>query len=164
MIHKPCLSIIVANTPAGIIGYQSQLPWHLPADLRYFKQITMGKTIIMGRKTHESIGRALPGRNNVVISRTHKNFANCKTCTSLDEALHAHQKDDEIMIIGGGELYRAAMPLADRIYQTLVEYQGPGDTYFPTIDTKQWQLISQEDHLPDAHNAYAHCFMVWQHK
>lgn len=162
MIDKPQLSIIVANSPTGIIGHETQLPWHLPNDLRYFKKITMGKCIIMGRITHESIGRALPGRTNIVISRSQAHFEGCESYASLDDALAAHQDHKELMIIGGGQLYQAAMPLADRIYQTLVDYHGPGDTHFPSLDPSQWELISQEDHPADAKNDHAHCFMVWE--
>ena len=124
----------------------------------------MGKTIVMGRKTHESIGRALPGRKNIVISRTQTHFEGCTVYPSLEHALQAQAQGGDMMIIGGGEIYKQALPLANRIDQTLVDYDGPGDTYFPALDPAQWQCISQENHLADAHNGFDYKFMVWDSK
>ena len=127
------ISIIVALADNRLIGGNNKLLWHLPADLQYFKSITLGKPIIMGRKTYESIGKPLPGRRNIVISRN-KQFK-CQVCEvydSLSKALAALQDYAEVMIIGGAEIYQQALPIADKMYITIVHHAFTGDAYFPT--------------------------------
>lgn len=127
------------------------MPWHLPADLKHFKSLTMGKPIIMGRKTFQSIGRPLPGRTNIVISRNPEFGAEgVETAHSLEQAIdQASALGDEIMIIGGGQIYQAAVPLAERIYMTRVELAPDGDVFFPELVAGEWRTIVLEDHAAD---------------
>ncbi len=154
------ISLIVAMAENRVIGRGNQMPWHLPADLRHFKSVTLGKPVIMGRKTFESIGRPLPGRRNVVISR---NLDWCaegvESVSSLDAALALVQDADEVMIIGGGQLYREALPLAQRLYLTHIELPvSDADTWFPDYSQYQWQLRAEELHDPDEKNPYHYRF------
>lgn len=128
------LSLVVAMTPDRVIGREGGLPWHLSADLQHFKAVTMGHPIVMGRKTYESIGRPLPGRHNIAVTRSRDFAADGVTVVhSLDEALQAAGDAPEIMIIGGAQLYAATLPLADRLFVTQVQANVPGDTFF-----RQW--------------------------
>ena len=154
------ISLIVAMAENRVIGRGNQMPWHLPADLRHFKSVTLGKPVIMGRKTFESIGRPLPGRRNVVISR---NLDWCaegvESVSSLDAALALVQGADEVMIIGGGQLYREALPLAQRLYLTHIALTvTDADTWFPDYSQYQWQLRAEELHDPDEKNPYHYRF------
>ena len=154
------ISLIVAMAENRVIGRGNQMPWHLPADLRHFKSVTLGKPVIMGRKTFESIGRPLPGRRNVVISR---NLDWCaegvESVSSLDAALALVQDADEVMIIGGGQLYREALPLAQRLYLTHIELPvTDADTWFPDYSQYQWQQCAEELHEPDEKNPYHYRF------
>ncbi|MGN7477403.1 type 3 dihydrofolate reductase [Solibacillus silvestris] len=126
------ISLIVAHDENRVIGYENGMPWHLPGDLQYFKEMTMGKPIIMGRKTFESIGRPLPGRRNIVITRNeHYEAAEIEVVGSLQEALALAKDAEEIMIIGGAQIFEQAMALADRLYITHIHNSFNGDTYFP---------------------------------
>jgi dihydrofolate reductase len=161
------VSLIVAVAENGVIGRGGKLPWRLSDDLRRFKRLTMGHTIIMGRRTWESIGRALPGRRMVVV--THQpnycvNAAGIGVVNSLDEALNVATVagDDEAFVIGGAELYRAALPRADRLHVTRVHAEVGGDTYFPQIDWRQWRLIDSETHEADERNEYRYSFGVYR--
>ncbi|MDQ7054475.1 MAG: type 3 dihydrofolate reductase [candidate division KSB1 bacterium] len=157
---KPILSIIVAIARNRVIGRGNRLPWHLPADLRHFKQTTMGHPIIMGRKTYESIGRPLPGRQNIVITRNRDYYAEgCLVVHSLQEALAAVPDAEEVFIIGGASLYREALPLADRIYLTLVDAEVEGDTVFPELDASEWREVQRETFAPDEKNPYGYAFV-----
>lgn len=145
------VSLIVAMARNGVIGRDGGLPWHLPEDLRHFKELTLGKPIIMGRLTHESIGRPLPGRTNIVISRNPAHDApGCVVVTSLADAIkHAATLvgvDGEVMVIGGAQIYREALPRADRLYLTRVEVDAEGDTVFPELDASDWLLESSSAH------------------
>ena len=154
------LSIIVAMAENRVIGRDNGLPWHLPADLKHFKAITMGKPIIMGRKTWESIGRPLPGRTNIVVTRTPDYKADdCEVVHSLDEALAAVDGFDEAMVIGGAEFYRQALPQASTLYLTLVHAAVTGDTYFPELDLQQWREAERKDFAADENNPYAYSFI-----
>ena len=134
------ISIIVAIAEGGVIGGNNSLLWHISEDLRRFKQITLGHPVIMGRKTYESIGRPLPNRDNIIISRNGEYQAEgCKTVGSLSQAISLYPADQEIFIIGGGEIYRQSMDMADKLYITEVEAQFDGDTFFPEIDPAIWQ-------------------------
>ncbi len=140
------ISIIVAMDANGVIGRDNALPWRLPEDLKRFKQLTMGHALVMGRRTFESIGRPLPGRKNIVVTRR-RDFhpVGAVVAHSLDEALAA-ANGDEVFIAGGGEVYRQALPLADRMYVTAVEGTHEGDTFFPPFSAAEWELASDEPH------------------
>lgn len=160
------LSMIVAHAGNRIIGKDNDMPWHLPADLAYFKKTTLGKPIIMGRKTYESIGRPLPGRKNIVISRD-KNYQaqGIETVTSVEDALALVQDVEEIMVIGGGAIYQHCMPAATRLYITHIEADVDGDTHFPSYDTtNEWQLVSSDKREKDDKNAYDLNFCVYERK
>jgi dihydrofolate reductase len=155
------LSIIVAMGSNRVIGNRNALPWHLPADLAHFKAITMGKPILMGRRTHESIGRPLPGRENIVITRNRDyTAAGCTVVHSLEEAVQAAAGHHEIMIIGGAELYRQALPQVDVLYLTRVEGEFAGDAFFPELDDRQWREVERSEHAPDARNPHCYSFIT----
>lgn len=140
------ISLIVAHDKKRVIGYNKGMPWHLPGDLQYFKEVTMGKPMIMGRKTFESIGRPLPGRRNIVITRNSDYTADgIEVVSSLDEALEIAGEAEETMIIGGEQIFRLSLPFADRLYVTYINHEFPGDTYFPSYDENEWELVSQQD-------------------
>lgn len=154
------ISIIAAMDRNRLIGKDNTLPWRLPADLAHFKQVTMGKPIIMGRKTWDSLGRPLPGRTNVVVTRDRDfSAAGCVVVHSMDEALTAADGHEEIMIIGGSSFYEQALPLADRMYLTVIDDAFEGDAWFPDYDTQQWQVITEERHGPDEKNAHSYTFL-----
>ena len=161
------ISIIAAVAENGVIGRGGQLPWHLSADLQRFKRLTMGHTIIMGRRTWESIGRALPGRRTVVVTRQ-PNYriddVGVAVAASLDEALKIAEAGDdtEAFIVGGAELYREALPRADRLYLTRVRAQVEGDTYFLKFDDAEWRQVSSEHHADDTKNEYPFNFELYQ--
>lgn len=141
------ISIIVAIARGGVIGGHNTLLWHISEDLRRFKQITTGHPVIMGRKTYESLGRPLPNRTNVVITRQSDYKANgCTVAGSLEQAIAMFSQQQELFIIGGAEIYTQAMPIAQRLYITDVEDDYQGDTYFPQWDKQQWKLTASERH------------------
>ena len=150
------LSIVVAVADNGVIGRNNALPWHLPADLGHFKRITMGKPILMGRKTHESIGRALPGRTNIVLT-TQRDYATpgCRVVHSINDAIALAEEEgnDELMVIGGAKLYENTLPRADRIYLTRVHGDFDGDTWFPEIEESAWIETDNEHRPADLINA-----------
>jgi len=156
------IAIIVAIAEGRVIGYGNALPWHLNADLKHFKALTMGQPIIMGRKTHESIGRALPGRMNIVVTRqTDYKIPKCTVSHSLDEAfVVAERESNTAFVIGGAELYAQTLPRADCIYVTEIHSQFKGDTYFPDFDRNQWREVSREEGVVDENNPYAHTFVT----
>ncbi|HHL72022.1 MAG TPA: type 3 dihydrofolate reductase [Bacteroidetes bacterium] len=163
------ISIIVAMAANRVIGKNNALPWRLPADLRFFKATTMGKPIIMGRKTYESIGRPLPGRLNIVLSRNPDFRAGAGGCTvvpSLQDALDTARDSgaEEAFIIGGATLYAEALAHADRLYITFIDEAIDGDVFFPDIDFSHWQEISREDHLPDDENPHSYSFAQFARK
>ena len=141
------ISFVVAMDRKRLIGRDNGLPWHLPPDLKHFKAVTMGKPVIMGRKTHESIGRPLPGRRNIVISRNPLYKAEgCETAPSLEQAIAMTAADAEAMIIGGTAVFESALPLAQRMYLTLIDAEFPGDAWFPEYDPAQWSVSAEERH------------------
>jgi dihydrofolate reductase len=142
------ISLIVAMSESGVIGVENRLPWRLPADLQRFKRLTLGHHIIMGRRTWDSIGRVLPGRTSVVVTRNRDFVAPAGVIVthSLDEALVACTGDDEPFVIGGAELFRQALDIAKRIHLTVIENEFPGDARFPALDRARWQLQSSERH------------------
>ena len=149
------ISLIVAMDRRGIIGAGGSLPWRLADDLQRFKAITMGKPLIMGRKTHESIARPLPGRRNLVLTRQRDYRApGCEVCHDPDGALAACAGRDEVMVIGGAALYAAFLPRAGRIYLTRVQAEVAGDTRFPPFDESAWRELERRDYPADARNEY----------
>jgi dihydrofolate reductase len=156
------VSLIVALSENGVIGRDGDMPWHLSADLRRFKRLTMGHHLIMGRRTFESIGRLLPGRTTVILTRNPDYRVNgARMASRLDEALEAACGDEEVFIVGGGEIYRAALPCATRLYVTRVHAILPGDTTFPEIDNNMWQLEESVRHAADERNDYDYSFQVY---
>lgn len=173
------LSIIVAMANNRAIGKDNQLLWHLPEDLQYFKRTTMGKPIIMGRKTFESIGRALPGRLNIVITRQQDwSFDGVKVVHSIAEAIALAEAQsfidgkDEVMVIGGAEIYKTALPEAQKLYITYVDAHIDGDAFFPEVDQQLWQETSREAHAASdsilnndsKQNPYDYAFCVLERK
>ena len=154
------ISIVVAMASNGVIGRDNELPWHLPADLQHFKKTTMGKPILMGRKTWESIGRPLPGRTNIVITRdTAYRAEGCVVVNSIDAALEASSGQDEVMVIGGAEFYRQVLPLADTIYLTRIHATISGDTCFPELNVADWREVERSDHAADEKNPHDYSFI-----
>jgi len=145
------IAIIAAMDRNRLIGDGQRLPWRLPADLRRFRALTMGKPVIMGRRTHESIGKPLPGRRNIVLSRnTELCLSDCELAANLQAALEACADAPEVMIIGGAQLYAEALGRSQRMYLTLLDASFTGDTWFPDYDRRQWRETYREDHARDA--------------
>lgn len=156
------ISVIAAMANNRVIGRDNALPWHLPADLQHFKQITMGKPMVMGRKTWESLPGILPGRPHIVITRNPDYKAEGATVAhSLEEAINAAGEVDEIMIIGGANLYAQALKIADRLYLTLVDSDVEGDASFPLFDPHEWNESDRESHPADEKNAHAFSFVTF---
>ena len=157
------LSLIVAMDKNRVIGIDGDLPWKLSSDLKYFREITMGKPIIMGRITHESIGRPLPGRQNIVVTRNPDFKAEgCDVVSSIDAALELVKEEDEVMMIGGATLYVDILPRADLLYLTEVHAEVEGDTWFPEIQADQWLEKSRARFSADDKNQYDHSFVVYE--
>lgn len=161
-MQKPSLSLIAAMDKNQLIGNNNQLPWHLSADLKYFKKTTMGKPVLMGRKTFFSIGKPLLGRQNIVLTRDQSFVTNHEVDVvhSLAEALAIANKNEEIMVIGGAEIFTACLPFAKRLYLTVIQHEFVGDTYFPDFSLKEWHPISSEHYQPDEMNQYPYSFIV----
>ncbi|PTY37486.1 dihydrofolate reductase [Saccharospirillum sp. MSK14-1] len=162
------IAMIWAMSENRVIGRDNKLPWYLPNDLKYFKQVTSGKPVIMGRKTYDSIGRPLPNRTNIVISRdTGFRAEGCQVVHSLDEALElagaqlAVNGGDEVIVMGGAQIYAEALPRADRLYVTQVHATVEGDAFFPTIDFNAWQEQGREDFSAEGPNPYDYSFVVY---
>ena len=158
------ISLIVAMASNRVIGLNNKMPWHLSADLKKFKQITLGSPILMGRKTYESIGRPLPGRTNMIISRnTDYQQAGCLVFNSLETALQtASGLTPELFVIGGSDHYQTLLPLADKLYLTLINQAFEGDTYFPEIDLNEWQEIAREDINDDNSTSFSYSFLTFE--
>ena len=165
------LAIIVAQAENRVIGINNKLPWHLPEDLRYFKQVTMSKPIIMGRKTYESIGRPLPGRTNIVISRQEgyapegvKVVPSLEAAIELAESICVIDGAEEAMVIGGAQIYAEALDKAQRLYLTEVDADINGDAWFPDFDRSAWQEVGREDFAAEGPNPYNYSFVVLDKK
>lgn len=160
------ISMIVAMAQDRVIGLDNKMPWHLPADLQYFKKTTLGKPVIMGRKTYDSIGRPLPGRLNIVVSRDKNLSIDGVTCvTTVEQAVSAAQQEsaEEVMIIGGATIYEYFLPVADRLYLTFIDLQTKGDTCFPDyLAQGEWQEVAKSTHAADEKNAYDLEFVTLQ--
>lgn len=161
----PLVSLAVAMDRRRLIGRDGSLPWHITEDLRHFKALTWGKPVLMGRRTFEAIGRALPGRRNVVITRDRGlRVQGCELAHSLQEALALCAGSEEIVVIGGGDIYAQALPLAGRLYITQVEAEVEGDTWFPDYDPSQWQVVQSEGPFPSATSPYEFRFLVLERR
>jgi dihydrofolate reductase len=157
------LTLIAALARNRVIGCNNRLPWRLPADLRFFKQMTLGKPLLMGRRTWESIGHPLPGREMIILSGNPGYFApGCVVAPSLDAALREAGTASEIMVIGGALLYAQTLPLADRLYLTQVDAEIAGDAWFPQWEPQDWRLDWEENHPADAQHAWPYRFQRWQ--
>ena len=165
------LSMMVAKASNNVIGRDNKLPWYLPNDLKYFKQVTFGKPVIMGRKTWESLKVPLPGRTNIVITRQADYVAEgAKVVTTLDEAVAMAENvafidgQEEAVIMGGAEIYKLALPNAQRLYLTEVHAAVEGDTFFPDYETSEWNEIGREDFAAEGPNPYDYSFVVYERK
>lgn len=159
-MSRPVISLIAAVAHNQVLGRDNRLLWRLPDDLRHFKKMTQGKPIVMGRKTFESIGRPLPGRDNRIVSRQSDiHVKGCRVFSSLQDALYIGE-EPEVVVIGGGQVYAEALPVAHRIYLTEVDVSVEGDTWFPVIDSNQWKEISRESHAADENHDYRFIFRV----
>jgi dihydrofolate reductase len=159
------ISFLVAADENNVIGKDNQLPWHLPNDLKYFKNLTWGMPIVMGRKTFESIGKPLPGRKNIVITRN-KNWKheNIYVANSIEESMRIAAEEDvkEIFLIGGAEIFNSIFPKASRIYLTRIHNSFEGDVTFPQINKEEWKLVKEHYCKEDEKNQYPHTFQVWE--
>ncbi len=162
------LSIIVAVSRNGVIGSKDSIPWYLPSDLKRFVELTKGHTVVMGRKTFESIvkkiGHPLKGRRNIVLSRSGVKYDGCEVASSWEDVLKLVSKDEEVFVIGGGEVYSLALPYVDKLYITEVDTEFVGDVFFPKIDLKDWNLISREEFQKDEKNLYPYRFIDYEKK
>ena len=164
-MSKPVVSLIAACDKNRVIGYQNQLPWSIPADLKYFKATTLNKPIVMGRKTFDSIAKALPGRTNIVITRQHNWSApNVVVVASLEQAISqaAATGAGEVMVVGGAQIYAESIAIADRLYITEVHAEYEGDTWFPEIDTQCWYEAKREDHFSALNDAVGYSFVTYE--
>ncbi len=160
------ISAIAAMASNRVIGGDNKMLWHIPEDFKYFKKTTLGKPVIMGRKTYESLGKPLPGRANIVISRTPAKTEGIISVTTIDEAITeakaiaTRDKQNEIFIIGGGEIYKKSLPQTDRLYLTIIDRDYEGDTRFPDFNRDEWKTISEDRHEGDP----AYTFLVLERK
>ena len=160
---SPIITLIAARARNGVIGHNNQMPWKIPGEQAYFKRMTMGSPIVMGRKTWESIGRALPGRRNIVVTHDSTYSATgADVVGSLDDALLLAGDVEQIFIIGGGQLYAAAMPRASRVLLTEIDADFDGDTFMPALDRRQWHETSREDHPPTSDRSFGYSFVVYE--
>ena len=158
------ISLIWAMDQNRLIGKENNLPWRLPADLANFKRITSGHPVIMGRKTFESIGKPLPGRKNIIISRNKDlKIEGCDVAHSIED-VRSYSEKDEVFIIGGAEIYNTFLPIADKLYITEIEESFEGDAYFPEFDLLQWRLVSKVQGVSDEKNPYGYCFEIYERK
>jgi dihydrofolate reductase len=154
------ISAVVAIGENHAIGKNNQLLWHLPNDLKHFKQITSGGTVIMGRKTYDSVGRPLPNRRNIIITRQKLEIAGCEVVSSVEGALALCRDEKEVFIVGGAEIYRLALPLTNRIYLTIVHQNFDADAFFPPLDKAEWIENEREDHGTDEKHAIPYSFIT----
>jgi len=161
MVHGKKITIIAAMARNLAIGFNGDMPWHLPGELKHFKETTMGKPIVMGRKTWESIGRPLPGRQNIVVTRNRSFQARgCDLAGSLDQAVQI-ARGEEVMVIGGGQLYQQALAVSDRMILTRVDCEPEADTWFPEWQSSEWRQVSLRSESADERNPYAYQVIEW---
>jgi dihydrofolate reductase len=156
------VTAVAAISENHVIGKDNQLLWYLPNDLKHFKNITTGHTVIMGRKTFDSVGKPLPRRRNIIITRQAITIQGCEVVNSIEAALALCQGEEEVFIVGGAEIYRLAMHLTDRIYLTIVHKYFEGDSFFPEIDEHVWRQVSREDFEPDEKNLIPYSFITYE--
>ena len=156
------VSIVVAISQNHAIGKDNKLLWYLPNDLKHFKTITTGHTVIMGRKTYESVGKPLPNRRNIIVTRQNITIEGCEVVNSIEAALALCSAEEEVFIVGGAEIYKQSMHLTDRIYLTIVHKEFDGDSFFPEIDPNQWHETAREDHELDEKNKLPYSFITYQ--
>jgi dihydrofolate reductase len=158
----PHISIIVATDEENGIGKDNQLMWHLPKDLKFFKNTTSGHPVIMGRKTYDSVGRPLPNRRNIIITRQKDlKIDGVEVFNEFEKAVKACADEDEVFIVGGGEIYKQALPFTDKIYLTKVHRKFNADAFFPEFNKEEWKLISKEDHEQDEKHAFSFSFLTF---
>jgi dihydrofolate reductase len=160
--HASRISLIVAMAKNGVIGADNRIPWHLPGELQIFKRVTMGHHIIMGRRTWESINRLLPGRTTVIVTRqSDYRVPGAMVVNSLDDAIARCRGDEEIFVIGGADLFKAALPIASRLYLTTVDVEPAGDIVMPPIDWSEWCEATSESYAADERNPYAFRYAIY---
>jgi len=159
------ISLIAAMDKNQVIGKNNSLPWNLPADMKYFRDKTKGKPVIMGRKTFESIGKPLPKRTNIIVTRDENYKAeSCVVVHSTDEAIKATGNAEEVMVIGGSQIYKEFLPKANKMYLTLIDAEFDGDTFFPEYNIEEWNETSYEEHERDSENQYDYRFVVLERR
>ncbi len=164
-MDRPFVSAVVAAAENNAIGRDNQLLWHLPNDLRFFKHTTTGHAIIMGRKTYESVGRPLPNRRNIIVTRQAGYTAEgADVVHSLAAALESCAAAEHVFVVGGAEIYQQALPVTDRVYLTRVHVSLPGDSFFPQLDEQDWKLVSEDHHPADNRHAYGYTFMIYERR
>ena len=156
------LSQIAAMSDNHVIGKNNQLLWHMPNDLKHFKNTTSGHTVIMGRKTFDSVGKPLPKRRNIIITRQPITIEGCEVVNSIEAALALCKNEDEVFIVGGAEIYRQSLHLSDRIYLTIIHHFFDGDSFFPEISPNEWKEVSRENHPADEKNAFPYSFVTYE--
>jgi dihydrofolate reductase len=166
----PKIQIVVARARNGVIGREGDMPWRLPSDLKHFKATTLGAPVIMGRKTYQSIGRPLPGRANIVVSRSGFEAGGVEVLATLEEAverasaLATEAGADKVSVIGGGEIYRLAMKIADELHITEVAADIEGDTVFPAVDSELWERTALSPSVKGENDSHSVCFSVWRRR
>jgi len=159
------ISFVVAMSKNRVIGENNTIPWSMPADLKHMRKLIDGKPLIMGRKTHESIGRALPNRKNIIITRDEEyKSEGCIVVHTVEEALKAAEEAEEVIIFGGAEIYKMFLPKADKMYLTFIDAELEGDTFFPEYNTEEWKETDYEEHERDADNKYNYTFLTLERK
>jgi len=162
---RPIVSLLAAAADNGVMGRDNRLPWHLPDDLKRFKSLTIGKPILMGRKTFESIGKALPGRTNLVLTRSQGwSSPGAVVVHSVEEALERAAPASELVVVGGAEIYRLALPFAERIYLTRVHAMVAGQTIFPVLKEGEWREVQREEHPADERHAFAMSYCLLERR
>jgi len=158
------VSIIVAIGRNHAIGKNNKLLWHLPKDLKHFKDVTTGHTVIMGRKTFDSVGKPLPNRRNIIVTRQAISIEGCEVVSSIDAALALCANEEEVFIVGGAEIYKLSIPLTDRIYLTVIDHDFDGDTFFPELNDEDWKETERENFEPDEKNKYTYSFITLERR
>jgi len=153
-------TIVVAISENHVIGKDNKLLWYMPNDLKHFKEITTGHPVIMGRKTYDSVGKPLPNRRNIIITRKKITIEGCEVVNSIEEAFLLCTDEPEVFIVGGAEIYRQSINLTDRIYLTIIHKEFEGDSFFPEISKKEWKEVFREDHQPDHKNTLPYSFIT----
>ena len=154
------ITAVVAISENHVIGKGNKLLWHISNDLKHFKEITSGHTVIMGRKTYESVGKPLPRRRNIIVTRQAITIEGCEVVNSIEAALALCKDEQEVFIVGGAEIYRQSLHLTNRIYLTIVHKQFEGDSFFPELDKQEWKEVFRENHLPDEKDTLPYSFIT----